>query len=102
MSHSAYREITKPYWDHHDDVYADEVENGWEPKFTSWYQHTIVNDIARGGFDWHFDTYEQIAKWIPENVEDWANNAQWLKVSDCIYVRFKREKDYVWFMLKWG
>lgn len=64
-----------------------------------WYHHEIPNTM---GFDAHFDLYRSIAQWIPENIHYARRNTRWTKMGDCIYVQFKKEKDYHWFMLRWA
>ena len=44
----------------------------------------------------------QIIKWLYDTVEDCEENVMWFGISPCFYVRFKREKDLLIFLLTWS
>jgi hypothetical protein len=66
---------------------------GWAGELT--YPNTI-------GFDEHFQLYRDMVYWIAENVNNHRSNVLWTKIGDCIYVQFRKEKDMVWFSLRFG
>jgi hypothetical protein len=65
----------------------------------TWFEHCIPNNV---GFDAHFQMYRDIVAWIPKNIHHHRRNTRWTKMGDGIYVQFKKEKDYHWFMLRWA
>jgi hypothetical protein len=56
----------------------------------------------RTNYDDHLRLYVDMVQWILELVERPYNNALWTKIGDCIYVQFRKEKDMVWFQMKFG
>ena len=64
----------------------------------SWYEWSNANQI---GFTNHFKLYNDIVKWVFDNEYD-VNDINWIKLGDCIYVRFRNEQDYLIFLLKFG
>ena len=78
-------------------------KSNWERKNAKsrgkWFAHAIPNTI---GFNNHFKLYNDIVFWIRDNLRHHTQDARWIKIGDCIYVQFKNEKDYVWFMMRWA
>lgn len=71
--------------------------NDWENN-PLWNDYCIPNTI---GFGDHFRLYNDIVEWILNEVHYPRRRTRWAKIGDAIYVRFKREEDYLMFMLKW-
>lgn len=65
----------------------------------TWFEHHIPNTI---GFDAHFQLYRDIVEWMPKNIHHVKRNTRWAKLGDCIYLQFKKEKDFMLFMLRWA
>ena len=60
---------------------------------------TCVNTM---GFDAHFQLYKDVTLWIEQYINRPYNNAKWIKIGDCIYVQFRKQKDMNWFLLRFG
>lgn len=71
----------------------DSLPYGWAG------QRHISNNI---GFEKHFQLYNDLVEWIQETVSSPTQNACWVKIGDCIYVQFRKEKDLIMYLLKFG
>jgi hypothetical protein len=54
------------------------------------------------GFEEHFRLYKDMVEHIMSNVANPHDNVLWTKIGDCIYVKFRKEKDLMWFKLRFG
>ena len=61
--------------------------------------HAIPNTM---GFEKHFELYHDIVQWVDNEVPRGRDNVLWEKVGDCIYLMFRKERDYLLFALKFG
>jgi hypothetical protein len=66
---------------------------------SQWFQHCIPNTM---GFEAHFQLYWDIIEWIQKNIHHHRRNTRWTKMGDGIYVQFKKETDFMLFMLRWA
>ena len=57
------------------------------------------NDI---GFDRHFALYNKMVAWIKANIVNYHQNALWTKIGDGIYIKLRKEKDAMLFILTFG
>ena len=77
---------------------------GWEGTNPGW--HTVV--INNADFDGHYsvtkfeEKYQEIIQWLYDNIDNCERHVRWILEEDSINVRFRFEKDYSWFMLRWG
>ena len=85
------KEINYPEENWLDDVLLD----------TTWYQWNHANGINGIGFYRHLELYHDIVQWI-KLMKFSEDNVKWMKMNDCIYVRFKNELEYLAFILKFG
>ena len=67
----------------------------------SWHQWHHVNGIDGIGFYNHLELYHNIVEWI-NSMNYSPDDVKWMKMNDCIYVRFRNELDYLAFILKFG
>lgn len=56
----------------------------------------------RTNFDDHLQQYMNMVAWVEQNVENPHQNVLWTKIGDCIYVQFRKNKDMLWFKLRFG
>jgi hypothetical protein len=54
------------------------------------------------GFEKHFELYHDIVQWVDNEVPRGRDNVLWEKVGDCLYLMFRKERDYLLFALKFG
>jgi hypothetical protein len=50
----------------------------------------------------HFEMYNNMVAWIKANVVNYHNNALWTKIGDCVYIKLRKEKDAMLFILRFG
>lgn len=81
--------IPMPNWPNHN----GELFDNWAGELT--YPNTT-------NFLEHFRLYEDMVDWILNNIDDPWHNACWNKISDCIYIQFRKERDMTWFVLRWA
>jgi hypothetical protein len=89
LSIHAENNLPEPNWPNSN----GELFYGWAGELT--YPNTI-------GFDRHFQLYRDIVEWLENNVKDHYHNTCWTKIGDCIYVQFRKQKDMMWFSLRFG
>lgn len=44
----------------------------------------------------------EIRDWIYMNIDNYENNIQWVDRAYSIHMYFRKEKDLVWFKLRWS
>ena len=87
MSHFWTEEIPMENWD------ENELPYGWVGEWT------CPNKI---NFEHHFQLYRDVVEWLETNVINHRANTKWVKLGDCIYVQFRKKKDYMWFLMRFG
>jgi hypothetical protein len=50
----------------------------------------------------YMDRYDEIVNWITESIEKYERHARWKIDYETIYVKFRYERDYVRFVLRWS
>ena len=79
-----------------------------EPQWPQPWDHPIQGWAAELGypnvtdFADHFAMYNRMVAWIKRNVENYQFNALWTKIGDCIYIKLRKEKDAMMFILSFG
>jgi len=58
----------------------------------------IINTM---GFSAFFKMYTDISKWIIDNIDNPRANAHWTRLGDCMYFKFRKSKDMLFFKLSW-
>jgi len=74
----------------------------WDPKDKKgWHEYRIPYgpDVSFGDF---INLYERISEWILESIESPYRHARWTILSDGIYVKFRYERNYLYFILRWS
>jgi hypothetical protein len=72
----------------------------WNYKWPTptWTCFTCSNTM---GFDGHFALYNEAVRWI-KSLDNFKRNVRWIKVGDCIYIKFRREDDIMMFKLRFS
>jgi hypothetical protein len=76
-----------------EEQWSDWVVEGWA------LETSYPNNI---GFDRHFALYNEMVAWIKAHVVNYQSNALWTKIGDCIYIKLRKEKDAMMFILRFG
>ena len=73
---------------------------GWEATNPGWHEHIIVfNNYTNNQF---LKKCHTVIKWIYDNVEAPEKHARWIYDERCLRVRFRHQRDSVWFALRWS
>ena len=80
----------KYYPEHYDWV------RGWEDDHPFWYKHDVVTQ-SQTELD---KTHKEIVLWLYKNIDDPERHCRWTRQVLDISVKFRYEKDYVWFKLR--
>lgn len=72
---------------------------GWEYTNPGWYEYTIKGQFDTNSFE---EKYMDIVKWLYESIDNCERHARWTLDLHIIHVKFRYEKDYSWFVLRWG
>ena len=77
-------------------------EHNWQDNysFPDWAGFRIIP--LHGDFYDKIDTYLGILSWIEINVERPRSNMQWTRIANTMHLRFRKEKDLIMFLLRWG
>lgn len=70
-----------------------------DPTWHSW--SCPNNHITNIGFKGHAELYMDIVRYIFDQNYT-IDRVHFIKMGDCIYVRFKEDRDYMLFVLKFG
>ena len=66
---------------------------GWDDTEVGWYEHTVkVNTL---------ELHKQIIEWIYKNIDKPERHCRWVRIQDELHVRFRYERNYIWFSLTW-
>ena len=76
--------------------------SGIDAKGKNWRRGGEYSIPNTTNFEHHYQMYLNIIQWIEEHVERPMRNAKWAKIGDCIYVQLRKEKDFAYFILRWG
>lgn len=66
-----------------------------------WYEFRFTHDTSQ---QWvvFLEKYKTIVSWITDNVEMPVRHARWYIDDGLIFVRFRYERDYIRFILRWS
>ena len=71
---------------------------GWEYTNPGWYEFSIKIVYGTSADA----KYIEIVQWLYENIDNCERHARWVLDIDRIRVKFRHEKDYSWFTLRWA
>jgi len=68
---------------------------GWENTKPGWHECTVHVK--------HLDKYNEIVKWLKTNIGKYERHCRWgITDDDLISFKFRYEKDYILFTLRWS
>ena len=68
-------------------------KRGYFNENINWYQRIVpINNISH---------YTDIIEWIYANIENPERHSRWYLNERNIYVKFRKERDFFWFALRW-
>lgn len=65
-----------------------------------WYQYRIERTLPQA-YEW-LDYYDKIVQWIYENVDMPYRHARWMIDAEHSRFRFRYERNYLQFLLRWS
>lgn len=69
---------------------------GWENTKPNWYGVIIELDKITG-----IAKYHEIINWVYDNIDNPDRHARWQLTEYGIFFRFRHERDYIWFKMRW-
>jgi hypothetical protein len=80
-----------------------DTRRGWENTCPNWYTHILQYDIITSvSLDKFDDLYFDILEWLYTKIDLCERHARWLRTNNQILVKFRYERDYLLFMLRWS
>ena len=77
--------------------YYDE-KNGWELTKPGWYEVVIpVHQLLLAP-----NKHTEMLEWIYDNIGKCEHHCRWQFDLDNLKYKFRYERDYLWFKLRWG
>lgn len=71
---------------------------GWDDDHPYWYSHT---QSAQNQTELD-KLHKEVVHWLYENIDNPERHCRWIRQQLDISVKFRHEKDYVLFMLRWS
>lgn len=71
-------------------------DKGWENTKPNWYGVLIELDQLSG-----IAKYYEIINWVYDNIDKPERHARWQLSEYGIFFRFRYERDYIWFKMRW-
>lgn len=73
-------------------------QRGWENTNKGW--HEVVIQVSEP----HETVirYQATVDWIKENIHGYKKHCRWFYSGNYLKYKFRHEKDYLWFKLRWG
>jgi len=68
---------------------------GWENTKPGWYE-------ANAKINFELEKYFEIINWLAEHIDGYEKHCRWIHQGNTIDVRFRYERDYIWFNLTWS
>jgi len=66
-------------------------KHGYLDTNPGWYEHIVPCTSAR--------KHEEMVKWLYKNISNPERHCRWTRLENETRVKFRHEKDYVWFSL---
>lgn len=76
--------------------YYDRVKS-WQGTNPGWYEVVIHVEDPRESVL----RYEDTIKWIYDNIDGYHKHCRWFYAGNYLKYKFRHEKDYLWFKLRW-
>jgi len=73
-------------------------QRGWEGTNPGWYE--VVLHVAEPKET--IIKYGETLIWIEENIHGYQKHCRWFYAGNYLKYKFRHEKDYLWFKLRWG
>jgi hypothetical protein len=84
--------MSRTDYDNYDDY------KSWDENMPGWYQYTVtVKEV-----EYCEEIHKDIINWMYDNIGKCHRHTRWRRNFECIYVKFRYERDYILFMLRWG
>lgn len=74
-----------------------DMRKGWVETNPGWYEVCIPKNAGK-----IMVKYIEVLNWVYENIDNCERHARWTFSTENIYFRFRYEKDYLFFVLRWG
>ena len=74
-----------------------DYDRGWEQTNPGWYEIILHRDDPRISVT----TMEDCICWITANIGKWQKHCRWCYGGNDLYFKFRYERDYLWFKLRW-
>jgi hypothetical protein len=79
------------------------ITHHWDDKQKpGWYEYTIHKETWIQNIPKYIDYYFSIVAWINDNIEMSHRHSRWTEDHGSITVRFRYERDYLRFILRWS
>lgn len=75
-------------------------EKGWELTNPGWYEKTI--DVSNSTDTDGLEKYMEIVEWIYAKLDNCEKHCRWKHHGHVLLFRFRYERDFTWFNLRWG
>lgn len=69
----------------------------WEDDKPGW--HEVL--LLRSDNDSIDKLHENVLKYLYENVPGCEKHCRWIRMGNALLIKFRHEKDYMWFKLRW-
>jgi len=71
---------------------------GWQGTNPGWYEVVIhIEDPHETVI-----RYTETLNWLEENIHGYLKHCRWMYAGNYLKYKFRYERDYLWFKLRWG
>lgn len=70
---------------------------GWEGTQPGWHEHVTSSQDTTLSSKLH----EEVIIWLFTHVDNPKRHCRWTRQENKIHVKFRYERDYIWFKLSW-
>lgn len=75
-----------------------DIVKGWEGTNPGWYEVILhVEDPPET-----VNRFTQTIEWMKENIQGYKKHCRWYYAGNYLKYKFRYERDYLWFKLRWG
>jgi len=72
-----------------------DLSRGWENTKPGWHEVSV-------NIHGSIKKYAEVINWLKEHIDKHERHCRWVYQGDTMDVKFRYQKDYVWFNLTWG